>query len=145
MSRSLKKGPYTDEKLMKKVKKALATGDKKSIKTWARASTITPEMVGLSFAVHNGRDFLNVYVDDCLKGNLQKGLKLLGQQGGKFWIDQPGGYAEFSGLEGIEAEDPYQEQGKKAAHGQQKDLWPLSAAFQGCPSAAAGPAADGHW
>ena len=54
---------------------------------------------------------LNVYVDDCLKGNLQKGLKLLGQQGGKFWIDQPGGYAEFSGLEGIEAEDPYQEQG----------------------------------
>ena len=69
MSRSLKKGPYTDEKLMKKVKKALATGDKKSIKTWARASTITPEMVGLSFAVHNGRDFLNVYVDENMVGH----------------------------------------------------------------------------
>ena len=54
---------------------------------------------------------LNLYIDDCLKGNLQEGLKLLGQQGGKFWVDQPGGYAEFSNLEGVEAEDPYQEQG----------------------------------
>lgn len=69
MSRSLKKGPYIDEKLMKKVKKALGTGDKKSIKTWARASTITPEMVGLTFAVHNGRDFLSVYVDENMVGH----------------------------------------------------------------------------
>jgi small subunit ribosomal protein S19 len=51
MSRSLKKGVYTDEKLMKKVRKALASGDRSPIKTWARASTITPEMVGLTFAV----------------------------------------------------------------------------------------------
>lgn len=69
MSRSLKKGPYTDEKLMKKVKKAIDTGDKKSIKTWARASTITPEMVGLTFSVHNGKDFLNVFVDENMVGH----------------------------------------------------------------------------
>lgn len=69
MSRSLKKGPYTDEKLMKKVKKALNTKDKKPIKTWARASTITPEMVGMTFLVHNGRDFLNVYIDENMVGH----------------------------------------------------------------------------
>mgnify|MGYP001584708210 CR=1 FL=1 len=69
MSRSLKKGPFTDEKLMKKVKKALDTKDKKPIKTWARASTITPEMVGMTFLVHNGRDFLNVYVDENMVGH----------------------------------------------------------------------------
>ena len=69
MSRSLKKGPFVDEKLMKKVKKALAAGDKKPIKTWARASTITPEMVGMTFLVHNGRDFLSVYVDENMVGH----------------------------------------------------------------------------
>ena len=69
MSRSLKKGPYVDEKLMKKVKKVLAEKSKKSIKTWARASTITPEMVGMTFLVHNGRDFLTVYVDENMVGH----------------------------------------------------------------------------
>lgn len=69
MSRSLKKGPYVDEKLMKKVKKATDAGDKKPIKTWARASTITPEMVGFTFLVHNGKDFLNVYVDENMVGH----------------------------------------------------------------------------
>lgn len=69
MSRSLKKGPYVDEKLMKKVKKALDTKDRKPIKTWARASTITPEMVGLTFAVHNGRQFLDVYVQENMVGH----------------------------------------------------------------------------
>lgn len=69
MSRSLKKGPFTDEKLMKKVKKALESKDKKPIKTWARSSTITPEMVGMTFLVHNGRDFLNVYVDENMVGH----------------------------------------------------------------------------
>ncbi len=69
MSRSLKKGPYVDEKLMKKVKKALDTKDRKPIKTWARASTITPEMVGLTFAVHNGRQFLDVYVEENMVGH----------------------------------------------------------------------------
>ncbi|MDP2692530.1 MAG: 30S ribosomal protein S19 [bacterium] len=70
MSRSLKKGPFIDEKLMKKVKKALDAGDKgATIKTWARASTITPEMVGLTFLVHNGKDFLSVYVDENMVGH----------------------------------------------------------------------------
>jgi small subunit ribosomal protein S19 len=69
MSRSLKKGPFTNEKLMKKVNKAIESGDKKPIKTWARASTITPEMVGMTFLVHNGKDFLNVYVDENMVGH----------------------------------------------------------------------------
>ncbi len=69
MSRSLKKGPYVDEKLQKKVAAARATGDKKPIKTWARASTITPEMVGLKFQVHNGRHFLDVFVDENMVGH----------------------------------------------------------------------------
>jgi small subunit ribosomal protein S19 len=69
MSRSLKKGPFINEKLMKKVKKAKDLGDKKPIKTWARASTITPEMVGMHFAVHNGRKFLEVYVDENMVGH----------------------------------------------------------------------------
>ena len=62
MGRSLKKGPYVDPKLMKKVKKALETGDKTPIKTWSRASMITPEMIGLTFMVHNGRKFIPVYI-----------------------------------------------------------------------------------
>lgn len=69
MSRSLKKGPYIDEKLAQKVAKAKASNDKKAIKTWARASTITPAMVGMNFAVHNGKDFLNVFVTENMVGH----------------------------------------------------------------------------
>ncbi|MBU0597313.1 30S ribosomal protein S19 [Patescibacteria group bacterium] len=69
MSRSLKKGPYIDEKLMKKVAAAKATGERKSIKTWARACTITPEMIGLTFAVHNGRAFIDVLADENMVGH----------------------------------------------------------------------------
>jgi small subunit ribosomal protein S19 len=68
MSRSLKKGPYVDEKLMIKVAK-LSAGDKTVIKTWARASTITPEMVGLSFAVHNGKQHITVFVSENMVGH----------------------------------------------------------------------------
>lgn len=68
MSRSLKKGPYVDEKLMKKVGK-LSAGDKTVIKTWARSSTITPEMVGVTFAVHNGRQHLPVFVTENMVGH----------------------------------------------------------------------------
>ncbi len=68
MSRSSKKGPYVDEKLMEKVGK-LRAGDKTVIKTWARASTITPAMVGFTFAVHNGKDFLQVYVVENMVGH----------------------------------------------------------------------------
>mgnify|MGYP001312986168 CR=1 FL=1 len=69
MSRSLKKGPYVDDKLMKKVAAAKATGDRSPIKTWARASSITPDMVGMRFAVHNGRKFLEVYVEENMVGH----------------------------------------------------------------------------
>ena len=68
MSRSLKKGPYVDEKLLKKAS-ALSPGDKTVIKTWARASTITPEMVGITFAVHNGRQHLPVFVSENMVGH----------------------------------------------------------------------------
>jgi len=69
MSRSLKKGPYIDEKLQKKVDKAVKTDSKKPIKTWARRSTVTPDMVGLSFAVHNGKDHLPVFVVEDMVGH----------------------------------------------------------------------------
>ena len=68
MSRSSKKGPYVDAKLMKKVGK-LKAGDKTVIKTWARASTISPEMVGFSFGVHNGREHIVVRVVEDMVGH----------------------------------------------------------------------------
>lgn len=67
MSRSLKKGPYVDERLLAKVQ-ALGT-DKKIIKTWARNCTISPEMVGHTFAVHNGRDHISVFVSEDMVGH----------------------------------------------------------------------------
>jgi len=69
MSRSSKKGPYVDEKLLSKVLKAIEENDKKVIKTWSRRSTITPEMVGVTFAVHNGRKFVPVYVTENMVGH----------------------------------------------------------------------------
>ena len=68
MSRSLKKGPYVDEKLLKKVS-ALGPNDKTVVKTWARASTIPPEFVGKTVAVHNGRDHVPVYVTENMVGH----------------------------------------------------------------------------
>ncbi|HHX99730.1 TPA: 30S ribosomal protein S19 [Candidatus Dojkabacteria bacterium] len=69
MSRSLKKGPYTDEKLMKKVAKAKEAGNMSPIKTWARSSTITPEMVGMKFLVHNGKKHEEVLVVESMIGH----------------------------------------------------------------------------
>ena len=68
MSRSLKKGPYVDEKLLEKVKK-LKPGDKTIIKTWSRACTITPEMVDFTFGVHNGRVHIPVFVTEDMVGH----------------------------------------------------------------------------
>lgn len=64
MSRSSKKGPYIDPRVMKKVQAAKASGSKAAIKTWSRACTITPEMVGVTFQVHNGKDFISVFIDE---------------------------------------------------------------------------------
>jgi small subunit ribosomal protein S19 len=67
--RSLKKGPFIDLHLLKKVETALEKGDKKPIKTWSRRSTIFPEMVGLTIAVHNGRQHVPVYVTEDMVGH----------------------------------------------------------------------------
>lgn len=69
MSRSLKKGVFVDEKLLKKVQKAKQLKDHKPIKTWARACTVIPEMVGLTFAVHNGKKFIDVLVVENMVGH----------------------------------------------------------------------------
>ena len=69
MSRSSKKGAYVDEKLMIKAKKAKATRDRKPIKTWSRRSMIVPEFVGLTFAVHNGKEFISVFCTEAMVGH----------------------------------------------------------------------------
>ena len=69
MSRSLKKGPYIDERLLKKVA-ALKVGDKTVIKTWSRRATITPEMVGFTFGIHNGRMHVPVTIVENMVGHL---------------------------------------------------------------------------
>ena len=69
MSRSAKKGVYIDEKLMSKAQTAKARNDRKPIKTWSRRSTITPDFVGLTFAVHNGKIFNNVFVTENMVGH----------------------------------------------------------------------------
>jgi small subunit ribosomal protein S19 len=68
MPRSLKKGPFVDEHLAKKVEAMNATGDKKVIKTWSRRSTVTPEMVGHTLAVHDGRKHVPVYCTESMVG-----------------------------------------------------------------------------
>jgi len=69
MPRSLRKGPFVDEHLLKKVRKARETGSRKVIKTWSRRSTIIPEFVGLTFAVHNGKKFIPVFVTEDMVGH----------------------------------------------------------------------------
>jgi small subunit ribosomal protein S19 len=69
MTRSLKKGPYIDPKLLKKVKRMKQRGDEHVIKTWARASTISPEMIGLTIAVHDGRRHVPIYVTENMVGH----------------------------------------------------------------------------
>ena len=69
MARSLKKGPFVDLSLKKKAEAAAASGDKRIIKTWSRRSTILPEMIGLTFAVHNGHKFVPVYCTENMVGH----------------------------------------------------------------------------
>ena len=69
MSRSLKKGPFVDGHLMKKVEAAQASRDKRPLKTWSRRSTIVPEFVGLTIAVHNGRQHVPVYINENMVGH----------------------------------------------------------------------------
>lgn len=69
MSRSIKKGPYIDPSLEKRIERAEQTGDRGPIKTWARASMIPPEFVGHTFLVHNGRQHVKVYVTEDMVGH----------------------------------------------------------------------------
>lgn len=69
MPRSLYKGPFVALHLLKKVENAIATGSKKPIKTWSRSSTMIPEMIGLTIAVHNGRDHVPVFITDNMIGH----------------------------------------------------------------------------
>ena len=69
MARSLKKGPYVDPSLQKKVEQAVATSSKQVIRTWSRRSMITPEMIGLTFHVHNGKLFVPVFVTENMVGH----------------------------------------------------------------------------
>jgi small subunit ribosomal protein S19 len=69
MGRSLRKGPFVDSKLLKKVESRMRTGSKEPIKTWSRRSTVPPEFVGFTFLVHNGRAHINVYVTEEMVGH----------------------------------------------------------------------------
>lgn len=69
MSRSLKKGPFIDLHLLKKIERVIEIGDKKPIKTWSRRSTIFPKMIGLTIAIHNGRQHIPVFISDEMVGH----------------------------------------------------------------------------
>lgn len=69
MARSLKKGPFVDEHLLRKVENANAGGDKRVIRTWSRRSTVIPEMVGLTIAVHDGRKHVPVFINESMVGH----------------------------------------------------------------------------
>jgi small subunit ribosomal protein S19 len=69
MGRSLKKGPFVDQKLLAKIDKLNETNQKRPIKTWSRRSMITPDFVGHTFLVHNGRDFISVFVSENMVGH----------------------------------------------------------------------------
>lgn len=69
MARSVKKGPFVDEHLAKKVARQQETGDKRVIRTWSRRSTVVPEMVGVTLAVYNGKKFLPIYITENMVGH----------------------------------------------------------------------------
>lgn len=69
MTRSLKKGPYIDAKLLKKIRRMKGSGDEHVIRTWARACTISPEMIGLTIAVHDGRRHVPIYITENMVGH----------------------------------------------------------------------------
>lgn len=101
MARSLKKGPFIDEHLMKKVTKVREQREKPMIKTWSRRSTIIPEMVGITFAVHNGRKFVPVYVTEAMVGHklgeFAPTRTFRGHGGIRKAEDKPGGIAPAGG------------------------------------------------
>ena len=87
MSRSVKKGPYVEERLLKRIEEFNAANDKKVLKTWSRASTIFPQMVGHTIAVHDGRKHVPVYITEdmvgCKLGEFAPTRTFKGHSGGK--------------------------------------------------------------
>ena len=87
MSRSVKKGPYVEERLLKRIEELNAANDKKVLKTWSRASTIFPQMVGHTIAVHDGRKHVPVYITEdmggCKLGEFAPTRTFKGHSGGK--------------------------------------------------------------
>jgi small subunit ribosomal protein S19 len=69
MPRSVSKGPFIQDSLLKRVEAAQKSGDKRVIKTWSRASTVTPDMVGMTIAVHNGKQFLPIFINENMVGH----------------------------------------------------------------------------
>ncbi|NKB25134.1 MAG: 30S ribosomal protein S19 [Kiritimatiellae bacterium] len=69
MARSIKKGPYVDPKLLKKIERMEQTGNKRPVKTWSRRSMIAPEFVGHNFSVHNGKSFISIFVTENMVGH----------------------------------------------------------------------------
>jgi small subunit ribosomal protein S19 len=69
LGRSLKKGPYADPRLIEKVEKIKKFGDRKPIKTWSRRSTILPDFIGLTFSIHNGKNFISVFITENMVGH----------------------------------------------------------------------------
>ena len=69
MPRSVSKGPFIHDSLLKRVEQAQKSGDKRVIKTWSRASTVTPDMVGMTIAVHNGKQFLPIFINENMVGH----------------------------------------------------------------------------
>ena len=82
MARSLKKGPYVDNKLLKKVQAMNESGKKEVIKTWSRRSTIFPDFIGHTFAVHNGKEHIPVYVTEDMVGHKLGEFALTRKNGG---------------------------------------------------------------
>lgn len=97
MSRSLKKGPFVQDALLKKAQQAKAANSNDAIKTWSRSSTIIPEMVGLKFAVHNGKDFITVLVVENMVGHKLgefASTRKFNRHGGKIQKEQEAAAAE---------------------------------------------------
>jgi len=69
MPRSIKKGPYVEPGLLRKINKVKESGDKRAVKTWSRSSMVVPTMVGMTFAVHNGKEFMPVFVTENMVGH----------------------------------------------------------------------------
>lgn len=109
MSRSLKKGPYVDAKLMSKIRR-LRSGDKTVIKTWARASVVTPEMIGYTVGVHNGREHVPVLMREEMVGHRLGEFALT-----RKFVRHGGKMQREIEAKGVEVAAPKPEPGKKAA------------------------------